>query len=51
MIWRLLKYLLILAALAGIALVIYAYLGPIIFPSDFSAPATEIVEPVTLDPN
>ncbi|WP_165352776.1 hypothetical protein [Loktanella sp. IMCC34160] len=49
MIWRLIKYLLVLAVLAAIGLVIYAYLGPIFFPSDFAAPTQDIVAPVTLE--
>ncbi len=49
MIWRLIKYLLILAVLAAIGLVIYAYAGPIFFPADFAAPTQDIVAPVTLE--
>ena len=49
MIWRLIKYLLILAVLAAIGLVIYAYAGPIFFPAYFAAPTQDIVAPVTLE--
>lgn len=49
MLWRLIKALLILAVLAGLALVAYAYVGPLFFPADFTAPAEEIRVPVTLD--
>lgn len=47
--WRIIKALLFLAVLAGIAFVGYAYLGPIFFPSDFAAPSQEVTVPVTLD--
>lgn len=46
--WRLLKVLIFMIILGGIGLVGYAYLGPF-FGADFSAPQTEIREPVTLD--
>lgn len=49
MIWRIFKYLLILVILAGLALVAYAYLGPILFPADFAAPSEEVTAPVTLE--
>jgi hypothetical protein len=47
--WRLVKFLLILAVLAGIALVVYAYLGPLVLPGDFEPPLREMTEPVDLD--
>ncbi len=47
--WRLIKVLLILAVLAGIALVAYAYVGPILLPGDFAAPLREVTQPVDLD--
>ena len=47
--WRLLKLLLILLVLAGIALVAYGYAGPLFFPDDFAAPQTERSVPVTLE--
>lgn len=47
---RIFKFLLYIIALAFIAIVGYAYLGPW-FGSDFSAPQTEIRLPVTLDAN
>jgi hypothetical protein len=46
--WRIIKFLLFLAVLAGIAFVGYAYLGPIFFPTDFAAPSLEVTIPVTL---
>lgn len=48
--WRLIKFLIFLAVLAFTGLVSYAYLGPF-FGADFSAPQSEIREPVTLDAN
>ena len=48
MVLRLIKLLMYLAVLGFAALVAYAYLGPY-FGADFSAPQTEIREPVTLD--
>jgi hypothetical protein len=46
---RLIRWLIYLAVLAGIALVAYAYLGPWLFPADFAAPQTDRAAPVTLD--
>jgi len=48
MILKLLKLLVIIAVLGFIALVAYAYLGPY-FGVDFSAPQSEIRQPVTLE--
>lgn len=45
---RLFKFLIYLIILGGIGLVGYAYLGPF-FGVDFSAPQSEIRQPVTLD--
>lgn len=45
---RLLKFVLYVVVLGFIALAGYAYIGPF-FGADFSAPQTEIREPVTLD--
>lgn len=45
---RLIKYLIYLVILAGLALVAYTYLGPW-FGVDFSPPQTEIREPVILN--
>ncbi len=45
---RLIKFLIYLVALAFIALVVYAYLGPF-FGVDFNAPQEEIRKPVTLN--
>ncbi|MCV6586393.1 MAG: hypothetical protein OIF47_12720 [Marinibacterium sp.] len=42
------KFLLYLLVLAFVALVVYAYVGPF-FGADFSAPKSEIRQPVTLD--
>ena len=49
--WRLIKLLLILGVLAGIALVAYAYVGPLVLPGDFEPPLREVSEPVDLDLN
>jgi len=45
---RLIKFLLYVICLAFIGLVAYAYLGPY-FGADFSAPQSEISEPVILN--
>lgn len=45
---RIFKYLFILALLAGIALVAYAYIGPFLG-ADFSAPQEEIRQKVILN--
>lgn len=45
---RLIKFLIYLICLCFIGLVGYAYIGPF-FGADFSAPQSEIREPVTLD--
>ncbi|MGI3164769.1 hypothetical protein [Pseudooceanicola sp. 200-1SW] len=47
---RILKWLLYLALLGGIALVAYAYLGPWLG-ADFAPPAQEIRAPLVLDAN
>ncbi len=49
MLWRLIKLLLVLIILGSLALVVYAYAGPIFFPSDFAAPVAPVSQPVTLD--
>ena len=49
MIWRIVKYLIILLVLAGLALMAYAYVGPVLFPADFAAPSEEVTAPVTLE--
>ncbi|MCO4848681.1 MAG: hypothetical protein KC448_12010 [Yoonia sp.] len=51
MLWRLIKLLLLLVILGGLALVAYAYIGPILFPADFAAPAVIVSEPITLEVN
>lgn len=48
MLWRLIKLLIFLLILAFAGLVSYAYVGPY-FGVDFSAPQSEIREPVILD--
>ncbi|MEP5151584.1 hypothetical protein [Planktotalea sp.] len=45
---RIIKWLIYLAILAGIALVAYAYVGPF-FGADFSAPLKEIRIPVDVN--
>ncbi|WP_087206943.1 hypothetical protein [Yoonia vestfoldensis] len=49
--WRFIKVLIFLTILMALGFVAYAYIGPILFPSDFAAPAQEVVRPVTLDAN
>jgi hypothetical protein len=49
--WRLIKALLFLIIAAAVALVAYAYVGPLFFPGDFAAPSQEVTQPVTLDTN
>jgi hypothetical protein len=49
MLWRLIKFLFVLAALAAIGLIGFAYLGPIFLPQDFAAPVTDVTVPVELD--
>ena len=46
---KLIRLIIILVVLAGLGLVAFAYVGPILG-ADFSAPQTEIREPVTLAP-
>lgn len=48
MMWRLIKFLFILAVLAAIAFIGYAYLGPIFMPTEFAPQIEEVVKPVTL---
>lgn len=45
---RLIKWVIYLGALGGLALAAYAYIGPY-FGADFSPPQAEIVKPVTLN--
>ncbi|WP_231592668.1 hypothetical protein [Pelagovum pacificum] len=42
------KFLFVLVILGGIALVAYAYVGPVFFPDDFDPQQEEVVLPVTL---
>ncbi len=48
---RLLKWLLVLAVLAGLGFVAFALLGPVLMPGEFAPPQTEITQPVTLEFN
>lgn len=50
MLWRLIKLLFWLALLGAIALVAYAYIGPVFFPDDFAPPREEIIIPLILEP-
>ena len=50
MLWRLIKLLFWLAVIGGIALVGYAYVGPVFFPADFDPDQRRIEVPVTLEP-
>lgn len=45
---RLIKLILILVVLGFLALVAFAYLGPVLFPAEFAPPLQEIRDPVTL---
>ncbi len=49
MIWKLIKLLVAVAILGGVGLVVYAYVGPVLFPSDFAAPAQTVTQDVTLN--
>jgi hypothetical protein len=49
--WRLIKIIFYLLILIGVGLVAYAYIGPLLFPADFAAPAQEVNRPVTFDAN
>ncbi len=46
--WRLMKFLFVVAVLAVIGFIAFAYIGPIFMPDDFAAPVQEVVKPVTL---
>ena len=46
--WRLIKVLFWLVILGAIALVLYAYLGPIFMADDFAAPSQTMTVPVEL---
>lgn len=47
---RIIKWLIYLLIIGGLALVAYTYVGPY-FGADFSPPQTEVRQPVTLDAN
>jgi len=49
MIWRIVKYLLIILILAALGLMAYAFVGPVLFPADFAAPSEQVSAPVTLE--
>ncbi|MEL6641854.1 MAG: hypothetical protein AAFP98_11165 [Pseudomonadota bacterium] len=49
--WRAIKALIFLTALAAIGLIGYAYVGPLFFAQDFAPPLEQVVDPVTLDLN
>ncbi len=49
MMWRLIKAIFFLGLLAAVALVAYAYVGPVFFPADFAAPSVENRVPVVLE--
>ena len=46
--WRAIKVLFWLLVLAAIALVAYAYVGPVFFPGDFAPAQSQQTLPVTL---
>ncbi|SHI29798.1 hypothetical protein [Wenxinia saemankumensis] len=46
--WRAIKLIFWLVVLAAIALLAYAYIGPVFFPGDFEPPLREMRQPVTL---
>lgn len=48
MLWRLIKVVFWLVVLGAIALVLYAYLGPIFLADDFAAPSQTVTVPVEL---
>jgi len=49
--WRFIKVVFFLLILIAVGLVGYAYVGPVLFPADFAAPAQEVNRPVTFDTN
>ena len=49
--WRLLRVILYLAIIGALALIAYAYAGPIFFPGDFAPPRSETSVPITLEPS
>jgi hypothetical protein len=51
MIWRLIKFLVVLVVIGAIGLVAYAYVGPLFFSGDFAAPTEVITQPVALESN
>ncbi len=51
MIWKLIKILVFLAILGGLAFVAYAFVGPVLFPADFAAPSATVTQTVPLGGN
>ncbi|HKL70380.1 hypothetical protein [Salibaculum sp.] len=49
MLWRLIKAVLVLTVFAALALIAYAYVGPIFFAEDFAPPVEQVTQPVTLE--
>ncbi len=49
LIWALVKLALLLVVLAALGVLAYAYIGPVLFPDDFAAPAQQVVKPVTIE--
>jgi len=47
--WRIIKALIVLAVLAALGVVAFAYVGPILFPAEFAAPQQDVTVPVDLD--
>lgn len=47
--WRIIKALLVLAIVAALGVIAFAYAGPWLFPAEFAAPQQEITLPVELD--
>lgn len=47
--WRVIKALLVLAIVAALGVIAFAYAGPWLFPAEFAAPQQDITLPVDLD--
>lgn len=48
MTWRLIKAVFVLLVLGLLALIGYAYFGPVFMPQDFAPPVSTVTEPVNL---
>lgn len=46
--WRLIKAMIYLLVLGAIALVGYAYIGPVLMPQDFEPPVRSVTQDITL---